>query len=249
MSLPSPYWPRWAGRHRGNGQAAPHVRRSRLAAFPGADWRERRTRSALRLGQTQRIGDEAWPQRQLWVERAPRDLRSRNDRLTHEAQSERGEKHGPRPRCPGGQEAQTCPCRGGNGSQPHRKITQVTAGNHEPEAKEYRGSRNRNSHEARRGFISRGSQGANPKSVMDVILDRSWRPQLNETPERFSFCRAVRLGIAPLNQFPSTSANLPCAPGSANVERHSTCGMAPHCGGPLCAGSPGALSPTNSLSV
>ena len=84
---------------------------------------ERAPRSARR--QAQRIGDEAWTQRQLRVERAPRDLRSRNDRLTHEAQSERREKHGPRPRSPRGQEAQTCPCRGGDGSQPNRKITRL----------------------------------------------------------------------------------------------------------------------------
>jgi hypothetical protein len=144
---------------------------------------ERAPRSARR--QVQRVDHEAWPQLKPRVERAPRDFRSRNDRLTHEAQSERRQKHGPRPRSPCGQEAQTCPCRSGNGSQPNRKITQVTVGNHEPEAKEERGSYRRNP-DARRGVVLGGAQGANPRSVRDVILDRSGRQQLNGTPERFS---------------------------------------------------------------
>jgi hypothetical protein len=189
---------------------------------------ERASRSAR--GQAQMIGDEAWMQLKPRIECAPRNLRSRNNRLPHEAQSERRQEHGPRPRSPRGQEAQTCPCRSGNGRQSNRKITQVRAGNHEPEAKEERGSYRRNP-DARRGIALGGAQGANPRSVRDVILDRSWRQQLNGTPERFSFCRSVRLGIAHLKQLPSTSANLPCSPGSANVERLRTCGMAPHYGG------------------
>jgi len=160
------------------------------------------------------------------IESAPRNFRSRNDRLTHEAQSERRQQHGPRPRSPRGQEPQTCPCRGANGSQPNRKSTQVTAGNHEPKAKEERGSYRRNPDAARRGIVLGGAQGANPRRLSDVILDRSWRQQLNGTPERFSFGSSVRLGIAHLNQPPSTSANLPCSPGSANVERFRTGGTA-----------------------
>jgi hypothetical protein len=111
---------------------------------------ERAPRSARR--QAQRIGDEAWMQLKFRIESAPRNFRSRNDRLTHEAQSERRQQHGPRPRSPRGQEPQTCPCRGANGSQPNRKITQVTAGNHEPEAKEERGSYRRNPDAARASF-------------------------------------------------------------------------------------------------
>jgi hypothetical protein len=65
----------------------------------------------------------------------------------------------------GATEAQTCPCRSRNGSQPNRKITQVTTGDHEPEAKEYHGSRRSNPRGAGRGIISMSAQGANPRSA------------------------------------------------------------------------------------
>jgi hypothetical protein len=79
------------------------------------------------------------------------------------------------------------------------------AGDHEPEAKEYGGSRRRNPSGVGLGhnIISKGAQGANPRRVSAAMHDGSSSQWRNGTQERFVCCMSVWLGISNLNQLRS----------------------------------------------